>query len=432
MHWEKFQDIQELNNYLEKKMAENQRYSSDSIMGFPGSFLDRKIFPETIDSNSVYWRLLRENPNHIGCHTYMTGESAFAGTQEIERELLRICAEEILGAEKDEFDGYVSTGGTESNIQALWLYRNKYIIDKYVQNPDTVNANELQHIFLDHVKEVDVIYSEDTHYSMYKAAHVLNLHQMKIPVDYDTRQFDLTYLSAYIDRAKRGGKKFFILVLNMGSTMFGSVDEIDPVTELLDSKQIEYTVHVDAAFGGFIYPFTNPNNMLSFKNKKINSFTLDAHKMLQSPYSTGIFLVRKKVNDTCLIKYVTTGKASYIEGNDSTLCGSRSGANAVSIWMILKMYGPDGGTEFCNELIRRTNILCMALDDLGIKYYRNQHMNIIAISATDEIKKLAKKHNLVPDTHDTSPNWYKVVVMDHVSEEYIDKFIQDIAITKSQ
>ena len=426
MHWDKFHDLTSLNQYLEKKLAENRRYSVDSIMGFPGSFLDRKVFPKHITSDSIYWHLLRENPNHIGCHTYDESESAFAGTQDIERELIRICAEEILGAERDDYDGYVSTGGTEANIQALWIFRNKYIIDNYVNDHENVDANTLQHYFLDHIKEIDVIYSKDTHYSVYKAAHILNLHQMAILVDENTRQIDLKKLSSYIDRAKEGGKKFFIIILNMGSTMFGSVDEISPITSLLDDKHVNYTIHIDAAFGGFVYPFTNPDNQLTFKNKKINSFTLDAHKMLQSPYSTGIFLIRKYIGKSRLIKYVTTGKDSYVEGHDSTLCGSRSGANAVSIWMILKIYGSDGGTEFCQDLLRRTNIICNALDNLCIKYYRNRYMNIIAITATDKIKKIAKKHNLVPDRHGANPSWYKIVVMDHVGEEMINKFIEDL------
>lgn len=426
MDWEKFGNLSELEKHLDRQLSKNRRYSVDSLMGFPGSFLDRKVFPKDINSNSMYWKLLRENPNHIGCHTYTKGESAFLGTQDIERELISICAEEILGAEPGKYDGYVSTGGTEANIQALWLFRNKYIVDNYVEDYENVDANTLQHCFIDHIKEVDVIYSKDTHYSIYKAAHILNLHQRAIKVNNETRQINLNELSEYIDRAKEAGRKYFIIVLNMGTTMFGSVDEISPINSLMDEKEVQYTIHVDAAFGGFIYPFTNPNNELSFSNQKINSFTLDAHKMLQSPYSTGIFLSRKTLGEKRLLDYVTTGKASYVEGSDSTLCGSRSGANAVSIWMILKIYGPDGGKSFCFELLHRTDMICKVLDEMGIKYFRNKYMNIVAISANDKIRKMAPSHNLVPDTHIDTPEWYKVVVMDHVDDEMIEKFIKDL------
>ncbi len=151
MHWKKFDDLEELSKQLMEALRKNSTYSTDSIMGFPGSYLDRKIFPEEMPKNSAYWRLLRENPNHIGCHTYMDSESAFKGTQEIETELLRICAEQLLEAKEDDWDGYVSTGGTESNIQALWIFRNQYITDEYVEDPANINANDLQKHFLEHI-----------------------------------------------------------------------------------------------------------------------------------------------------------------------------------------------------------------------------------------------------------------------------------------
>lgn len=429
MRWKKFKNSAALSCDLEEKLALNNRYSTDSIMGVPGSILDREVFPKNIVSDSIYWKLLRENPNHIGCHTFDSSEPFFRGTQEIEKELLQICAEEILGAPFGSYDGYVSSGGTESNIQALWIFRNRYIIDNCANNSDKDNPDALQHCFLRHVEEIDVICSEDTHYSVHKAANILNLHQTDIPVDEETRQMKIDVLSAHIDRETANGKRFFIIVLNMGTTMFGSVDEITPITDLLEDKNIDYTIHVDAAFGGFIYPFTNPDNALSFRNSRISSFTLDAHKMLQAPYGTGIFLSRKYLNGKRLLNYVTTGKAGYVKGFDSTLCGSRSGANAVAVWMILKIYGPDGGIAFCRELLRRTDIICNELDRLDIAYFRDRHMNIVAIRASDRFRKIAVKHHLVPDSHSETPQWYKIVVMDHVSEEMIQAFLSEVRAT---
>lgn len=77
----------------------------------------------------------------------------------------------------------------------------------------------------------------------------------------------------------------------MGTTMFGSVDDIDKITKILNKEKINYKLHVDGAFGGFIYPFINSKSNYSFKNSNITSFTIDAHKMLQAPYGTGIFLI---------------------------------------------------------------------------------------------------------------------------------------------
>ena len=79
------------------------------------------------------------------------------------------------------------------------------------------------------------------------------------------------------------------------------------------------------------------NSKLTFNHPKINSFTLDGHKMLQSPYGTGIYMTRKG-----FMEYALTEEANYVKGKDYTLIGSRSGANAIAVWMIMRTYGSDG------------------------------------------------------------------------------------------
>ena len=139
--------------------------------------------------------------------------------------------------------------------------------------------------------------------------------------------------------------------------MFGSVDEIDPIAHFLEEQHLEYKIHLDGAFGGFIYPFTKLENEHNFSNPKVNSISIDGHKMLQTPYGTGIFLIRKG-----FMKYVTTDEAQYVPGLDYTICGSRSGANAVVIYMILMLYGSKGWKMKMDELISRTDYLCERLD----------------------------------------------------------------------
>src|SRR5690606_18721045 len=141
----------------------------------------------------------------------------------------------------------------------------------------------------------------------------------------------------------------------------------------------------------------------------------------QAPYGTGIFLIRKG-----FMGYATTKEASYVKGDDSTLIGSRSGANAAAVWMILSKYGPHEWTEKIVVLQNRTSWLCKQLDELAIDYYRNPFSNIIAIRSTFISLDLAQRYGLVPDNH-SRPDWYKIVVMDHVSIEKVEPLIQELA-----
>jgi len=206
----------------------------------------------------------------------------------------------------------------------------------------------------------------------------------------------------------------------MSTTMFGSVDDVETITSFLNLAHINYKLHVDGAYGGFIYPFTSANNSFTFKNKNISSFSIDGHKMLQAPYGTGIFLIRKNY-----LNYVCTNEAGYVKGKDFTLCGSRSGANAVCAWMILRIHGSEGWKVKMHGLIDRTTSICDKLNEWGIQYFRNPDLNIVTINSGFISSALAKKYHLVPDCHH-NPSWYKIVVMPHVRQGIIDDFLTEL------
>jgi tyrosine decarboxylase / aspartate 1-decarboxylase len=142
--------------------------------------------------------------------------------------------------------------------------------------------------------------------------------------------------------------------------------------------------------------------------------------MLQAPYGTGLFLCRKG-----LIHFANTKEASYVEGEDYTLIGSRSGANAVAIWMILTTYGPFGWNEKILILQSRTNWLCDELEIMSVGYYRNPFCNIVTIRSKHVNESIARKYGLVPDNHH-HPKWYKIVIMEHVTNERLIPLLEDL------
>ena len=402
--WKK-KSQEEIKQTVFKALENNVNYSEQPILGVPASYLDEKVFHQNtlFLKEAPFISTLVHNPNHIGCHTLGSSESFFKGTQSIERELLEMCAVDILNSEPSQQDGYIASGGTEANMQAIWIYRN-YFIQKSAAKRD----------------EICILCSEDSHYSMDKAADVFMLKIFKVPVDQNIREISHEDIRSTIDKAIGNGKKHFIVVCNMMTTMFGSIDNVDRYVDELNQRGCEFKIHVDGAFGGFYYPFTEDHSALTFSNSNITSFTLDAHKMAQAPYGTGIFLIRKGY-----IQFTNTQQASYIEGEDCTLIGSRSGANAVAIWMILVKNGPFGWQEKIFILQKRTDWMCNQLSKLNIQFYRHPKSNIIAINSRYIEKEIAAKFGLVPDDHNV-PQWYKIVIMEHVTLEKLMTLINEM------
>ncbi|WP_425391382.1 pyridoxal phosphate-dependent decarboxylase family protein [Ekhidna sp.] len=404
MYWESY-NHSKIKEVIFNALEQNLDYRNKPVLGLPASYLDTEVFYHDAPflKDAPFLSAMIANPNHIGCHTLNESEAAFEGTQRIEAELINICAKEIFNGQDDHYDGYVASGGTEANIQAIWILK-KYYEKEFNANPE----------------EIALVYTEDAHYSMPKAGSLLSLDRIVLPVDQGTRAISSKSIEI-LKKAKATGKKYFIVVLNMGTTMFGSVDEVDVVCQWMDELEIHYKVHIDGAFGGYIYPFANPTSSMTFQHPKINSFTLDGHKMLQSPYGTGIYITREG-----FMEYGLTEEANYVKGKDYTLIGSRSGANAIAVWMIMRTYGSEGWKMKINRLLDKTQRLCDQLDEMDISYYRNPSMNIVTIKAAYIDPQIAKDYMLVPDTHDGHPNWYKIVVMDHVTQGLLDRFIMDI------
>ncbi|MBG7629158.1 MAG: aspartate aminotransferase family protein [Bacteroidetes bacterium] len=408
-YWKKYSK-EKLISRIDEALDANVNFQTSKYLGYPVSRLDENVF----NTNGAFLNvspLLKSfvaNPNNIGCHTLGKSEGAFKGSQELEREIIEVLAVDIFNAEENEYDGYIATGGTEANIQALWIYRNLFKRD--------FNAS---------LNEMVILSSVDTHYSVHKGSNLLSVDTVSIPVNFDTREIITEELDAIVTNLKSEGKKYFMVISNMATTMFGSIDNPDVYADVLTNHKVEFKIHVDGAFGGFIYPISNRQSTINFENPNISSITIDAHKLLQAPYGTGVFLCRKG-----LIENVLTKEAQYVDGMDLTLVGSRSGANAIAVWMILFSYGYYGWFEKINTLLLRTEWFCSQMDNLNIEYFRDPHMNIVTLKSKYVPESLALKFGLVPDTHDGTNSWYKVIIMDHVEIDDLLKFVNEL--TNSQ
>lgn len=404
-YWKKISHAEQ-DRIITEALSQNIDYRKNVSLGLPASRLDETVFYDQAPflKDAPLLRAYVQNPNHIGCHTLGDSEAYFRGTQLLETEVIELLSTDVLKAAPGTCDGYIAAGGTEANIQAAWVYRN-YFINEMNARPE----------------EIALFGSADTHYSIAKAANLLQLKWYSIPVNDNTRVIIPEELDNIIAQAKQQGVKYAIIISNMATTMFGSVDDPMTYVQAFQKHEMPFKLHLDGAFGGFIYPISHPESDVNFANEHVSSVTLDAHKMLQAPYGTGIFIIRKG-----MMEQVYTKEAQYVNGMDITLSGSRSGANAIAIWMILMTYGPHGWFEKINKLLYRTDWLCKQLDNMGIVYYRHPKMNIVTMRADKIPHTLAEKFGLVPDSHEANPAWYKIVVMDHVEVEHLEQFIEDL------
>ena len=96
-YWPKLSKA-EINERVFSALDGNVDFYNEDIIGIPGSHLDPKVFYNDAPflADAPFLSALIKNPNHIGCHTLGKSEHFFEGTHAIERELIDLCAKQIL------------------------------------------------------------------------------------------------------------------------------------------------------------------------------------------------------------------------------------------------------------------------------------------------------------------------------------------------
>ena len=64
----------------------------------------------------------------------------------------------------------------------------------------------------------------------------------------------------------------------LGSTYTGEYEDVKAINDLLVKKNIDCGIHVDAASGGFVAPFLNPDLQWDCRLEKVISINVSGHK----------------------------------------------------------------------------------------------------------------------------------------------------------
>lgn len=216
-----------------------------------------------------------------------------------------------------EISGYLSSGSTEGNIYAAWLGR-----------------NFLQQKIKSENEKICLLKSSLAHYSIDKAADLVNIEVKELAINKKEWNIDPDYLKKVLEESYKNNYRGFLLPITLGYTATGTEDKIEEICQIIDNfkknhPKTFFFVWLDAAFNGVSKIFTE-NKFKPFENKHVQLITTDLHKLLRNPYNSGVILYRSNLD-----QYISR-KIPYIENLlDTTLLGSRSGNLAIISWFNL-------------------------------------------------------------------------------------------------
>ena len=304
-------------------------------------------------------------------------------TRSFEREVLKFFAG-LYKAPKNNFWGYVTSGGTEGNMYGLFL------------------AREL------HPKGL-LYFSKDSHYSIPKIARVLRMESEAVKSTPEG-QIDLAELERLLRKNK---KREPVLSLNIGTTMKGAVDDLDGIVRLLRRLKIKkYYIHCDAALYGMILPFLKKAPAINF-TKPIGSIAVSGHKFIGSPVPCGVVLTKKSFTRKI------AQKVEYIGAIDDTITGSRSALGPLILWYAIKTRGVKGFRKEANQCVDNAKYLKKKLDEMPWPAFLNPFSNTVLIERASET--LIRKWALA-----SKDGCSHVVVMQHATRPLLDRFLKDL------
>ncbi|XIE78638.1 aspartate aminotransferase family protein [Streptomyces sp. SBR177] len=247
-----------------------------------------------------------------------------AGGTLIERRLIDWTATRIgLGPLAD---GVFTSGGTQSNLQALLLAR---------EESGTGDLSKLR-----------IFTSECSHFSVQKSAQLLGLGReavVPIPVD-GAKRLQSVVLAAELAACRAEGLVPMAIVATAGTTDFGSIDPLPEIAAL--AREYGAWLHVDAAYGCGLLASPTRRHLLD-GIEHADSVTVDYHKSFFQPVSSSAVLVR----DGATLRHATY-HAEYLNPRrtlaekipnqvDKSLQTTRR-FDALKLWLTLRVMGADG------------------------------------------------------------------------------------------
>lgn len=294
--------------------------------------------------------------------------------------------------------GHIVTGGTEANTLVLWAAKK-----------------------LSKKRNCEVIVPVSAHCSFDKAAELLGLKIVKVGLN--------SRFQVDVEAVEKAVNSNTIAIVGVaGTTGLGVVDPISELSEIASEKQVY--LHVDAAFGGFVLPFMKEVGFdipdFDFSLPGVCSITIDPHKMGLAPIPAGGILFRNGQ-----LRKTVAWNVSYLAGGETeqaTLVGTRSGASVIAVWALLNHLGREGYKRIVRHCMRLTQKLAVEIQKIkGLDIVAEPTMNIVGIkSEVLDIRRVARELRLRRWAVALFPRHIRVVVMPHIQEQHIEKFLDDL------
>lgn len=316
----------------------------------------------------------------------------------LEHEIIQAIAP-LYSIPKGQEWGFITASGTDGNMHGI------YFGAKKLQNETGM---------------LPIVYvSKEAHYSAYRICDVQNL-EVRL-IDHDRYgSMDLDCLRENIDPTRP-----VLMSLAIGSTFMGATDNQKGIKKVLEEvKPVAVYTHLDAALFGGYFPFTQYKDIVSMEKQGYDSIAISGHKFFGIDEPCGLFLSRRDVLDA-----QRAYKVTYLNTDMPLISCSRSALAPLKFYWLLHHVGYDRFAEQAETMLKNTEYLQKRFDEINYPAWHMQYSNTVFFKRPAEWirEKYSLANGYLPEYGGELSH---IVVMQHVTKDIIDEFIDDL--TSSQ
>lgn len=333
------------------------------------------------------------NLNNVG--DPMTDDPWKMSSQKFEREVIEFFAP-LYGYDLDNVWGLVTHSGTDGNNHGIYF-----------------GANALRNT----TGLAPIVYvSEEAHYSNMRLCDLQNLDVKLIKCDEMGRMIP-EELEKALDTTRP-----CLMVYAMGSTFKGAIDDMEALNKVVDGHPEIPGVfrHLDAAlFGGYL-PFTEYKDMVNHKKMNFDSIAISGHKFFGIDSPCGLFFCTRETYDNQKEFNVT-----YLNNDMRMINCSRDAIQPLKFWWLIQKVGKEKWSQQAGAIMESTKYLSERLTEIGWPNWVNEYSNTVIFKRPSE--ELIYKYTLAKGYDENfGGDLAHVVVMQHVTKEKIDGFIEEL------
>jgi glutamate decarboxylase len=270
-----------------------------------------------------------------------------------------------------------------------------------------------------------------------KFANYWEVEPRYVPLDGDIFHLTADHLMDYVDENTIG------VVAVLGSTMDGSYEPVQEICATLDAYEersgVSVPVHVDAASGGFIAPFIQPDLVWDFRLERVVSIQASGHKFgLVYPGVGWVLWREKRFLPEELVFHV-----NYLGGDMPTfaLNFSRPGAQVVLQYFQFLRLGREGYRlvqQTCQDVAVHVSRTLSAMPEFDV-VSDGRELPVVTFSVSPEVEKYTaydvsrklREHGWLVPAYTMPPKRedlvvLRVVVRNGFSHDMAELFLRDL------